>query len=685
VLNARALKPVLLAGILLLLTVAAYSNSFHNSFHFDDSHTIVNNLFIRNAANAPLFFKDSTTFSSLPSNQSYRPVVTATLAMDYWLGNGLADTFYFHLSMFTLFLVQGMLMVFFYRRVFDVAGSRHANIFTALLAAGWYLVHPANAETINYIISRSDSFSAMFIVLCFVVYGSSQFCRKWHVYLIPLALGLLTKPIAFIFPVLLLIYIFLFEQKASLVELFSLKGLLQLLASFKKAAPSFVFMLVMLILIKIMEPPTWTPGGASQFQYVITQPYVILKYFISFFLPISLSADTDLAALTSLADYRFVIGILFLAALLAAAVLTSAQERLRPVSFGILWFFITLLPTSIIPLAEVMNDHRVFLPYIGLMLSVSWPAFLLVDYCRRSFRSCGAVAAVLIALVLAAGAYGTYQRNKVWSTEETLWKDVTEKSPKNGRGLMNYGLALMARGDYAGAEKYFLKALELTPNYATLHINLGVLYDATGKPAQAEQYFKKSISLQPGYPEGYFYYARYLQRQSRFEEAIENLKKTISLAAANMHAHHLLMTIYQDLGDEKKATELARQTLAIAPEDEQAVKLLKAGGKRLPNDAGSSSAATPEHYLNMSLAQYTAGEFARSIESARKALELRPDYSLAYNNICAAYNELQQWDKAVEAGEKAVKLDPGNQLAKNNLAWAKNGKIAAEKSRSQKQ
>ena len=179
----------MLAAVLLVLTVVTYSNSFHNSFHFDDSHAIVNNLYIRNIANIPLFFKDSTTFSSLPSNQSYRPVVTATLAIDYWLGKGLSDTFYFHLSMFIMFIMQGILMFFFYQKIFDCAVGREGGTFTALLAAGWYLVHPANAETINYIISRSGSFSALFIVLAFVLYVRSAFCRRWHLYLLPLALG----------------------------------------------------------------------------------------------------------------------------------------------------------------------------------------------------------------------------------------------------------------------------------------------------------------------------------------------------------------------------------------------------------------------------------------------------------------------------------------------------------------
>ena len=56
----------------------AYANHFRNSFHFDDSHTVESNLFIRDLRNVPRFFTDVRTFSSLPPNQSYRPVVTTT-------------------------------------------------------------------------------------------------------------------------------------------------------------------------------------------------------------------------------------------------------------------------------------------------------------------------------------------------------------------------------------------------------------------------------------------------------------------------------------------------------------------------------------------------------------------------------------------------------------------------------
>ena len=74
---------------MLVTILAAYANHFHNGFHFfDDQHTIVNNASIRELRNIPLFFRDATTFSALPSNQSYRPLVSTLLAIDYRLAHG---------------------------------------------------------------------------------------------------------------------------------------------------------------------------------------------------------------------------------------------------------------------------------------------------------------------------------------------------------------------------------------------------------------------------------------------------------------------------------------------------------------------------------------------------------------------------------------------------------------------
>src|SRR5213592_3602429 len=94
----------LAASFCTLLIIAAYANSLHNSFHFDDSHVIESNVYISSLHNIPLFFKDAHTFSSLPQNATYRPLVTLSLALDYAWGHGLAPRA-FHVTQIALLLI----------------------------------------------------------------------------------------------------------------------------------------------------------------------------------------------------------------------------------------------------------------------------------------------------------------------------------------------------------------------------------------------------------------------------------------------------------------------------------------------------------------------------------------------------------------------------------------------------
>src|ERR1700675_677679 len=122
------------AALLLVALVTAYANHFHNSFHFDDAHTIVNNASIRELRNIPLFFRDATTFSSLPSNQSYRPLVSTLLAVDYRLAGGLKP-FWFHLSVFALFVALTLLLAFVIHRLLESSVTSSRNGWLALAAA----------------------------------------------------------------------------------------------------------------------------------------------------------------------------------------------------------------------------------------------------------------------------------------------------------------------------------------------------------------------------------------------------------------------------------------------------------------------------------------------------------------------------------------------------------------------
>jgi tetratricopeptide (TPR) repeat protein len=383
-----------------------------------------------------------------------------------------------------------------------------------------------------------------------------------------------------------------------------------------------------------MTPNTWIAGAANARNYMITQPYVIFQYFKTFFWPTGLSADYDLNPFTTTDDPRFWTGLAFCVFFVAVAIGTSVFRKTRVIGFGLLWFLIALMPTSLLPLAEVMNDHRTFLPYIGLVIGMAGAVSLLINRAGRFAMSAKIAVTCAVVLLLCANAYATLQRNKVWKTEETLWHDVVLKSPGNGRGLMNYGNTLMAKGDYAGALDYYHRAQQFTPLYSVLLINLAIAEDATKHSAAAEQHFKDALRLAPASPDSYTYYARYLLSHSRADEA---------------HA-------------------LLQGALELSPTDLTARDLLARANREAVNQPATQ---TPESYLGLSLQLYREERYVESIVASRAALALRPDYAEAWNNIGAAYNKLGRYDKAGDACAEALRLKPDFELARNNLQYAR--------------
>lgn len=673
-------RTTLLFYIVLMIAgvTAVYSNHFYNGFHFDDSHSIVNNPNIRNLKNIPLFFKDGTTSSVLPQNQSYRPVTTASLAIDYWLNKGYDYPFFFHLSTFILFLLQGLLMVYFFNKLYGLSSANKNVIFVALFATAWYLLHPVEAETVNYIIARADVQSSLAVVAGFALYTGSKFCRKTFLYLLPVAIGILAKPPAVMFAPIFFFYTLLFEEGVSLTGIFRKTNLKLLWNAIKRSIPAFIVCGGLYKLVDKLTPKTWEPGGNSPLHYLITQPFVILHYFTQFFWPTALSADSDWSTLDSIWNIRFFVGCLFILVMIGIAFYTSAKANLRPISFGILWFFFALAPTSsIIPLAEVLNDHRMFFPFVGLALSVSWAIGLLVFRLIDSGTITNKKLLWVPALILfIACGYGTWQRNNVWHSEHSLWQNVTVKSPKNGRGLMNYGNILEGEGHYAEAQQYFDRALQLVPTYSFVYVNIGVLKQKMGLYDDADRYFINGILLGPNYPILFELYGEFLYDTKRYREAEWVLERALSLSNADMDARKYLMKTFEALAEWDNLKLLAADTLKLLPGDPDARGFLEdAVNHKNKSDLEAERiklSGNPEKYLQLSLDYYLDGRYDLCINAANQAITLRPNYAEAYNNIGSAYIALQQFDKALTALKTALNIKPGFSLAKNNLSLAEN-------------
>lgn len=657
------LKYRLLLAIVLLAVICVYSNSFQNSFHFDDFHTVVDNPAVRSLHNLPRFFTDATQFSVLPANQTYRPIVTASLALDYALRHGY-NVFWFHLSTLVWFLVLLVLLYFFYINLLGRVRPSDTNRWLALIITAWLGTHPVMAETVNYIIQRGDLYCTLGCVAALLIYARWSRLRRTGLYLLPFALAMLSKPTAAVFPLLLLLYMFYFEAAAqSTVR----RWRTSLLAS----APALGATAVLLWLQATMTPPSYTPTLLSGSDYRLTQPFVWLRYAGALFLPVHLNADTDVQPFTSW-NTEAVIGLMFAIGLVATVLYASHRPKLYPIAFGVAWFLLTQLPTSLYALSEVENDHRMFFSFPGLMFAVVWALYLQYERLRdrnakevawRSWVRNTATGATVC--LLCAYAYGAHSRNAVWRSEETLWADDVLKSPHNGRGLMMYGSTKMEAGDAAGALDLFERALVYTPNYPDLEINLGVVNGLLAQRGDvmrasiAEEHFRRALALAPQSDLPHAFYGRWLLTQGRVEEAQAQLQTAIALNGRRPMNRGLLLQAYMQAGNTTRAKEFAEQTLQLLPGDPQALAVMQ--------HASMSTGPSRDGYINASLASYRAGRYEQALEQARRALEIDPRSAAAWNNVGASYGAMRQWDKAMDAEQQALKYDSGLVVAQNNL------------------
>ncbi|MDP9171897.1 MAG: hypothetical protein M3N54_14870, partial [Acidobacteriota bacterium] len=146
----------LIPSLVALGIIFAWSNHFNNSFHWDDFPRIVDNKAMQSPRSFAQFFLRPRTSSELPEQTEYRPLLATSFALDYALAG--AEPFIFHVDTFVWF---SALLLALYALFRLVPGGSH---FSSVIGTGLFALHPALADTVNYISQRGAVISAFGIV-----------------------------------------------------------------------------------------------------------------------------------------------------------------------------------------------------------------------------------------------------------------------------------------------------------------------------------------------------------------------------------------------------------------------------------------------------------------------------------------------------------------------------------------
>ena len=506
-----------------------YSNSFHNSFHYDDEHSIIENPNIRSLGSIPRFFVDAGTFSGLDEARMYRPLLMVTLALNYAFGG--YEPFGYHLVNLLFHLCNSILL-------WILAARLGAGRCEALLAALVFVVHPMATEPVNYISSRS-SLMAGFCCLCGMVLLTRPRSRgtAWIAAISAWYLGgLASKAVTTSFPVIAAVYLW----SRSRLKHWHLPTTL--------AGITLAYMVGTRAIISkaVLEPVRPLDVQAA------TQAKAFVFYVWTVIMPVRQSVEPQFSMTTGWLETPVVMALAFGLTLVAVALRTASRHRMI---LPTVWFFAALLPTSAIPLNVLVNEHRLYLSMVGFGLMLG------VLFSMGSPRLKGIMMLSLPLLIALS-----FERNKVWRDGETLWGDAVSKGPGMARPHVNLGKAYIEAGRFREAIAESRRALEINPGLPRAYYNVGWAHHSLEELDLAVAHYKRAIELEPKLIEAYNNLGNVYQEQGRSDRAFATYNRALEFRPVRQ-IYHNLGNAFLRHGEPDSARIAFEQAIQLDPKD----------------------------------------------------------------------------------------------------------------------
>ena len=432
--------PGLVAGLALLVLV--YALSLSASFQFDDWQVVLGD---------PRVQSLQAWWHSMPS---MRALTKLSYALNHeWSARAEA----FRAVNVGLHALNAILVLVFARTMARRLGNPRDDdraTAVALLTALVFALHPVQTESVTYVAARPNLIATLFSLAALLAWlkGRERHAAGWwSLATLCFVAALAGKETAAVLPLAMLLCLAA-EQCLSVREAafpLALCGLFGLLLAAVWTHFPYDY---------LVRTSLATRGPVENLLAQVTGVFWLAGQLVRWD---RLNADPMLQLPEAMAPL-----VLQGAVLTLACVGGLVALRRRPAGgFGILWFFLWLAPTnSLLARLDLANDRQLYLALLG-------PAWLLAHAIAR-WRRAVLPFGLLLGLLLATA---TVQRNRVYATEVTFWRDVVTKSPHNGRAWNNLGLAEAMRCRPDDAARAFEQAMRVAPDDFRPEVNLALL------------------------------------------------------------------------------------------------------------------------------------------------------------------------------------------------------------------
>ncbi len=506
--------------LFLIVGFSIYANSFVVPFFWDDNDNVVNNVYVKTWQYLPKYFSENLIAGAGLMSNYWRPLLLLNYSLDYHFFG--LNKYWWHFEDILLHILNAFLIFLLLHHL--IKKKWFAGLMSLI-----FLVHPVQAEAITMITSRADPLSLFFVLLALLFYVKDKYPIGR---IILFALALLTKEIAIILPVLLVLIEICFPgERKPFRESFK--------AATLKVLPFFVlagiYVLGRLTVLNFNNTLNFYNDSSLFATSVAVRFLSFLKalsiYYGLLIFPHNLHMERFFEPVAAIRPFLIFIFLLSLGLIIFSL---WRFKKNKIYLFGIGWFFIALAPTSniLVPINRIIYEHWLYAPLIGFFVFLFAFFEEIFSALKKIFGWRSWLNYILIAVAAAYLIFlgwSTVNRNFDWENPTSFFNNVLKYNDKSLLAWNNLGMAYADSGDFEKAENAYQRAIALDAKNqsAPPHHNLGNLYKAGGKFNEAVSEYEKALNIDPKF---FFSYNALLdlyqktKNQEEFDKILERMR-----------------------------------------------------------------------------------------------------------------------------------------------------------------